>query len=207
MPEESGGTSPPDPGNNNNQDQASPSANAARSNKKKKNRNRGSPRTPRFKGKCEELEGYVYDTGLPHSNQDLFTNTTKEIAEYVAREYDNAREFRVGLVELNLPDPEPPARPNNDANVFVVEEWKEDFKEYRAKMKAREANKGKVFPLILGQCSRTICDRIEASDDWETVSSEYDVIGLLTLIRQSLYNRATTRKSTHTLIDAEAALH
>ena len=46
------------------------------------------------------LEGYVYDTGLPNSIQDLFTMTTHEIAEYVSREYDEAQEFRLGLALL-----------------------------------------------------------------------------------------------------------
>lgn len=65
---------------------------------------------------------------------------------------------------------------------------------------------GKVYSLILGQCAPTIHDRLEASDDWEKVNSTSDAIQLLTLIRQSLYQRATRKKSTHALIDAETNL-
>ena len=53
--------------------------------RRNKNKNRGGPnRGSRFKGECEALTGYVYDSGMPHSNQDLFVTTTKKIAEYVS---------------------------------------------------------------------------------------------------------------------------
>ena len=60
--------------------------------------------------------------------------------------------------------------------------------------------------LILGQCSKTIRDRIEAHEHWDTVNTSSNALGLLRLIRQSLYQRATRRQETHALIEAETAL-
>ena len=62
----------------------------------------------------------------------------------------------------------------------------------------------KTYALILGQCSKTIRDRIKAHEQWVNTSS--NALGLLCLIQQSLYQRATRRQETHTLIEAEIAL-
>lgn len=157
----------------------------------------------RFKGKYEDFSDYVYDVGLPNGNQDLFTTTTREIAEYVAQEYESAGEFRLGLItqemeHVTLPDP-----PGANATLAQLELYKLELKEARDKLRHRERNIGKVFPLILGQCSRTIRDRLESSPIWEQINSMSDVMALLTLIRQLLYQRSMNRQATHTLHDAQ----
>ena len=60
----------------------------------------------------------------------------------------------------------------------------------------------KVFVIVKGQCSPTMVDRIEASHDRGTIHQQYDLIELLTLIRQSLYTGATTQNPVHALRDA-----
>jgi hypothetical protein len=53
----------------------------------KHNRNRTQvQQQPKFEGKCTDLKGHIYD----YSNArqaDLYAKTTKEIAEYVGKEY------------------------------------------------------------------------------------------------------------------------
>ena len=115
----------------------------------------------KFIGKFLALDGYVYDAGLPNSNQDLFAMTMDEIAEYISREYNQAWEFTLGLVELNLLGlvaPVPPA----SLDLVTVEIWKLDVKEYHEWVKNHDANVGKFFSLVLGWCSQTIHDRLEA---------------------------------------------
>ena len=67
-----------------------------------RNRRGGNNKT-KFKGKSANLSGAVYDLTLPNSSQDLFSKTTREIAKYVSREFENAGEFCLGLVNLSLP--------------------------------------------------------------------------------------------------------
>ena len=57
----------------------------------------------RFRSSVEGLEDAVYDSGLPNSSQDLFTTTTERLGEYVAKTYDHAGEFRMGLMNLSFP--------------------------------------------------------------------------------------------------------
>ena len=92
------------------------------------------------------------------------------------------------------------------ATVVELKLWEMDFKEYHKRLEERERNMEKSYALILGQCSKTIRDRIEAHKQWELVNSSSNALGLLRLIRQSLYQRATRRQETHALIEAEVTL-
>ena len=57
------------------------------------------------------------------SRKDTFAKTTQEITKYISCEFNNAGEFRMGMVEMRLPPltkPSPPA--NNTAINFKL--WK-----------------------------------------------------------------------------------
>ena len=181
--------------------------NADRSgNNRRNNRSRGGSGTPKFKGKCDDLTGHIYDVGAPNSAQDLFANTTREIAECAAREHTNAGEFGSGLPVLQLPATTRPARPAaNDPIAF--EEWKIELKEFKDKEQRRKTNEEKVFFLILGQCSDALRDRLESLDNWNDMLQDKDLIELLREIRTAMCQRVTNQAPAHSLIDAETNLH
>ena len=204
MPEEIGRAGGPSPHGEAVPD-GPPSSNDLRRNRCNQGRRTGIQQT-RFTGVCEDLKDYVYDTGVGRNNAEIFSKTTKAIAEYVAREYTAAGEFCNGLPDLTLPTLTAPTPPAATATMVELKIWEMDFKEYRIRMEEREKNMEKTYALILGQCSKTIRDRIEAHEQWEPVNTSSNALGLLRLIRQSLYQRATRRHETHALIDAETTL-
>mmetsp|Transcript_122229 Transcript_122229/g.340832 ORF Transcript_122229/g.340832 Transcript_122229/m.340832 type:complete len:124 (-) Transcript_122229:349-720(-) len=67
------------------------------------------PRVEKFTGKCDDLKNYVYEISSSHRTTETFMRTTREIAEYIGREFDDAGDFRTGLVEMNLPALREPA--------------------------------------------------------------------------------------------------
>ena len=138
--------------------------------------------TGEFIGVCDELKEHVYDTGVGRNNAEIFSKTTKAIAEYVAREYSGAGEFRNGLPEMTLPTLTAPPPPEDTATVVQLKIWEMDFKEYWKRTEERERNMEKTYALILGQCSKTIQDRIEAHEHWDTVNTSSNALGLLRLI-------------------------
>mmetsp|Transcript_10843 Transcript_10843/g.13049 ORF Transcript_10843/g.13049 Transcript_10843/m.13049 type:complete len:102 (+) Transcript_10843:380-685(+) len=93
-------------------------------------------------------------------------------------------------MELNLPALTRP-QDVDVSDTLNFEIWKLDMRDYRDKTKKRDKNNAKAFALILGQCSRAVRDRIEASSTWQGINDESDVIGLLKLIRQSIFTGAT----------------
>ena len=65
---------------------------------------------------------------------------------------------------------------------------------------------GKVFPLVLNQCTAVVRDKLEGSEEWSGLNQGTDVIGLLCLIKSSLFKKTTTRQYMHSITDMEEAL-
>ena len=90
-----------------------------------------------------------------------------------------------------------------DATLMGVEKWKIAYKDFSDATKRRELLLGQVFAIVIGQCSPTVVDRLKASDSWNHINMENDVMGLLRLIRTSMYTGATSKNSLHSLLEAQ----
>jgi hypothetical protein len=117
MPESStGGETPPEVERGTSTGQSN-----QRSNNCSRRNNTSTQRGTRFEGSCEDLKGSVYDVT---AGKDTFLKTTRKIAEYVGREYTDAGEYRLAMINLNLPALVEPQLPVDVANVMAVEIWK-----------------------------------------------------------------------------------
>jgi hypothetical protein len=85
------------------------SANSSAETKKMRNqRGGGGYRKPHtfktaLEGKCDELKGYVYDCTGPSKAADMYTKTTREIAEYIGRTIKYAADVVKGIESLKEP--------------------------------------------------------------------------------------------------------
>ena len=164
----------------------------------------------RYEGKVETLRKHVYDVTHGKASSDLFATTTREIAEYITRNFKGGGEF------LQAMDPDTLAFETlvdpmtitlaADASVQAVEAWKMSLRQYSDQIVQREEVSKQAFAVVLGQCSQTVRERIRASTSWRTVNDNSDLMGLLRLVRESLYTGATTRHPIHSLQEAEEAL-
>lgn len=164
-------------------------------------RNNTTSRESRFQGSCEELKGAVYDVT---SGKDTFLKTTRKIAEYVSREYSDAGEFRLAMMDLNLPAIVEPAFPEDAGNMMQIEMWKIARRTYDKKLEARERNSQRIYALTLGQCSQALRNRMEAHQNWNNVDTTSSVVGLLTIIQICMTLRQTRKHEVHSLLEAEA---
>ena len=149
----------------------------------------------------------MYDSGLPNSSQDLFTTTTERLGEYVAKTYDHAGEFRTGLMNLSFPSLKKPPDPGKDPTFAQQQEYKSEYDNWNKAKQRRSHNVQRVFALILGQCSDTIKNRIRSDQQWLVIDQNCDVIRLLTLIRDGLYQNAANLDKTHAMIEADERLN
>jgi len=134
-----------------------------------------------FRGRCDELKGAVYDIV---ARKESFLRTTREIAEYVGSRYEDAGEFRIGMVELSLPTLAAPTHPADATKTFEMEEWKIAFRMHQDAVRICKHNNDRVYALVLGQCARMLCNRVEAHKRWATIDATSDVIGLLKIIQE-----------------------
>jgi hypothetical protein len=174
----------------------------------RRNNNRGhrnnnqALRESRFEGTCEDLKGTVYDVT---SSKERFLKTTRKIAEYVSREYSNAGEFCLAMIDVNLPALVEPVPPTDLANVMQLERWKMGMRNHNKNLQSRHRNMQRIYSLILGQCSQALRNRLEAHRNWAATNAISHVIELLTIIQMCMILRQTRKYETRSLLlDAEA---
>ena len=80
------------------------------------------------------------------------------------------------------------------------------MKRFLDKSSLREEAAEQAVPIVLGQCSQTVRDRIKAVHTYQGIISNSDLIRLLGLIRESLYTGSTTKKTTQSIQEAEKSL-
>ena len=205
MPESSDGTSPSPGGGgganeaNNNRRSSDNRCNNGRVPNQRRQGNRHS----RFEGECDDLKGAVYDVA---AGRDTFMKTTRSIAEYVGRSYDDASDFRTGMVNLELSTVEAPENPPDEAGAVRLELWKLARRRYELALENRRKVNGRAYALVLGQCSQAVRNRLEAHADWNTINGGSDVIELLRLIQTCMTQRQTRKHPIHNIVDNEKTI-
>ena len=175
-----------------------------RSGQRRRNKNRrAAKREPKFEGKCGELKDAVYDVV---SGKETFTKTTRDIAEYVGRQFEEAGEFRTAMVDMELAPLVEPTAPTDTTNVVALELWKMARRTYEKKVEARRSTSQRVYALVLGQCSQALRNRMEPHVDWPAIDGASDVMRLLGLVQSCMTQRQTRKHPVHTLIDAEVGV-
>ena len=164
-------------------------------------RRNATPRETRFEGSYEDLKGSIYDVT---AGKDTFLKTTRKIAEYVGREYTDAGEYRLAMINLNLPTLVEPQLPADGAGMMEVEIWKMARRTYSKKSEARDRNEQRIYALTLGQCSQALRNRMEAHQNWTATDEASNVIGLLTIVQVCMTLRQTRKHEVHSLFEAEA---
>ena len=135
----------------------------------------------------------------------MFVKTTREIAEHVSSKLKDASEFRNAMDPDNLVfDGLTPPVLGDAPTLTDIEIWKIDYKSYSEAVKRRELLVGQVFAIVLGQCSPTVVDRLKSNGTWDAVNSNNDLMGLLRLIRTSMYTGATSKNPLMSLLEAQS---
>eukprot|EP00428_Durinskia_dybowskii_P014677 CAMPEP_0170207240 /NCGR_PEP_ID=MMETSP0116_2-20130129/3197_1 /TAXON_ID=400756 /ORGANISM="Durinskia baltica, Strain CSIRO CS-38" /LENGTH=212 /DNA_ID=CAMNT_0010457697 /DNA_START=175 /DNA_END=812 /DNA_ORIENTATION=+ len=141
------------------------------------------PRVDRFLGKTSALSGHVYHVGASFNQSETFQKTTREIAEYLGRLFDD-EELRTAVLNLKMTTLVKPQAPEDaDTNRVAFEEWKSDLSDFKRKLEDRKKHGSRAYAIIYGQCSYAVRKIIESHDSWHAVNTNSDFIGLLKLIQ------------------------
>ena len=122
---------------------------------------RNRPQRTRFQGHIEALQRHVYDLHPICTGTDTFANTTREIAEYIARTYKGGREFIQAMDPEALSFEELDDPRNNipdEGERALMEIWKGDLRLYNDRIKDRMEAAKQAYAVVLGQCSQPVRD-------------------------------------------------
>jgi hypothetical protein len=165
------------------------------------NRGRNNQMQRQFRSDCTDLQDVVFLIGSTDFDKHL-----KRIAEYVSRTYKGTKDFRLAMINMELPDlvaPTPPtAQSDGSFDKLEMAVFLQD-RQNHLKIKEQRADVlGKVFALLIGQCEKPLRDRMEAESGWEGINDGNDVIALLKLIKRCIHSQQTSRHPTQAYYDA-----
>ena len=125
-------------------------------------------------------------------NPDQYIKTKKQVKLYVGRTYNKfPGVFTKAIEELFLEDPEAPECPENAGDIFAMEDWKADLKEYRTKTSKYAAFRAGLYNVLVSQCMEALMDKLKSHPSFEEASQ--DSIVLLKIIKVILYSFEQTR--------------
>lgn len=138
----------------------------------KKDNNKHGKSSAKFKGKCKDLEGVIFDANR-FNQADEYIKSVREIAEYVGTNYDYGADIRRSIEEGRPADiprpPQPP--PSGDGAIDPVEEmiWKKELECYVKRKVALSENLRKAYSLVWGQCSDVMREKLEALSEFKAI--------------------------------------
>ena len=135
----------------------------------------------KFKGKCDDLKGHIYDCSSTRQ-ADQFMTTTKEIAEYIGRTYKYGGDIKKTIQNLEEVDIEEPELEDDATEVRRIIFTREADEYVKRKTFLRE-NMKTAYTLILGQCTELLRAKLEASSKYEDIDDEQNPIDLLREIK------------------------
>ena len=142
--------------------------------------------SPRFKGNIHDLEGYIFDCS-DNKQAEIFVHTMKRIAEYVGTEYRNGGDIRSTIEQderFAIPLPLAPSGTADELQKIILTK-KVDA--YVKRNSILDENIQKAYSLMLGQWSELLKSKLKTTKDWATVSTEFDLLGLMKTIRSVIF--------------------
>ena len=171
------------------------------------------PRTPalqprqRFEGEIPELHGKTFEL-VGNKSADLYTETTKHIASYVAIKCQHGGDIRRVVETRTRPTMSAPNRTAIATQLGVSETttvgegegarivvdplvqmmFAEEVKEHVKRTRKLEENIKFLWTVLWAQSSQAVRNRLEALNTYETMKQESNGLELLVAIKDLLYN-------------------
>ena len=157
------------------------------------NSQQATPKKETYKAPSKGIEEFIFTYGTPNDATN-FTKTKETLIQYIGGSslYKHGTEYALNamkrLEEPTFPDPPDPAPPVDPANPTFQEKkeqmkWESAVKQQILDQQAWKDVRVKMYNLVMQHATPNLEDAMKADTEWDTVSGDYDVIGLLKLIR------------------------
>jgi len=133
-----------------------------------------------------EFHGIKFIFGRPEQVP-IYLQSMKKLDDCAGGKMNNSMYKLVKKkVEATFPRPKAPGK---DPDKHVVDEYRELMKRKLDKEDKHNEDKAKLFRIIMNQCLPEMKDKLEAqSTELEKLEDDNDVIGLLDMIKELVYN-------------------
>jgi len=153
----------------------------------------------------DEFHGIKFVFGRP-DQVPTYLQSMKKLGDYAGTKMNNNM-CRLVKKKAEATFPKPKA-PGKDPANHVVDEYRELMKRKLDKEDKYNEDKAKLFKIIMTQCSPEMKDTLEAqSTELEKLEDDNDVIGLLDIIKELVYNAGGVRNKFVIMQSLNRTLH
>ena len=150
-----------------------------------------------------ELKGAVYELS-GSQNADQYSKTTKAIGEYAGRTFGHdMKKLVLQLVESQPVEPEYPKEGSGEKERAI---WSKRYDLYLKREERYKDQKGKLFTIVVGQCTKLVRNRVEGLEDYGKAEASQDVIAVLRMIKDVVFNANEKKYAPMQAIGAWTAL-
>ena len=147
----------------------------------------------KFSGRIDDLKGHIYDVGYGQQ-ADAFVKKTEEIAGYAGRTCKQSTDIRAAIEKLQDVTITLQARvtieevPDKDDRKIIR---KSQIDEYRKRNATYQENKGKIYPVIIGQCTDAMIEKLKGDPNFDMTEHNSDMLGILGMIKKVVFKVET----------------
>lgn len=150
-------------------------------------REQQAPKALKFKGRCDDLSGHVYDYINARKATDQFTKMTRKICKYIGWMYKYGADMRMALESLAMPVFVDLLDPPTNATWMQVRMWEKEVDEHVKRQIILSEYLKSAYSLVYGQCSNAMHVKLELRLNHPLIKSTADSIALLENIRTVMY--------------------
>jgi hypothetical protein len=136
----------------------------------------------KFAGKCDGLSGFVNDCS-DGKQLDRFNIVTKEIAEYVGREYRFGGDIRWTIQNLSIYKEDEPKECANTTSGVKKIMWESRVDEFIKREYKLKDNCQAAYLLVMGQCTEYMRAKLAATIGYQDMETQSDLIKLIKTIK------------------------
>ena len=133
-----------------------------------------------------DLESYIFDCSESRQ-EDKYITAIKIIAEYVGVEFKYGGDIRSSIENSKRFEIPMHTAPGDDDTALLNMILNRKIDIYVKRDGILDENLQKAYSLIHGQCNEPLKSKLKTSANWETLSSQYDMLGLLDAIKTIIY--------------------
>ena len=156
--------------------------------------------TKKFAGRCDELEGHIFDCGQP-KHADLYNTTMEEVINHIRLNFKEGELVVRTIVSGNTVTIKKPVKPTN-GDETDLEIWRAKIKNYVIKESNYEMALQRAYGLILGQCTQNMLANLKALNEFEQFDEDADMLALLKGVKSLVFNFEVTKSLPDALVMA-----
>ena len=146
------------------------------------------------------LKGFEFD--LTDAREAYrYDEVVKRVGEYCGRVYGpDIKVLVVSGIELTLEEPSYPSGDNVSEKDKAV--WNKKYDRYLKKIESYDEYKAKSYEVVWGRCTKAMRNRIKKLATFEDIESSHDVIKLLQMIKQQIFDANERKYSSLRMVQA-----